>query len=77
MIFAFASVQVSAIGSLGKYIITQNIICFNYFISKFNLFINDEFINNTGIIPKSLPVLSTEFTAFDNHGRQFFFLHVW
>ena len=27
----------------------------------------------TGVIPKSLPVQSTEFTAFDNHGRQFFF----
>ena len=28
----------------------------------------------TGVITKSLPVLSTEFTAFDNHGRKFVFL---
>ena len=54
----FASMQVSAIGSLGKYIITQNIICLSiYFISKINLFINDEHLHG---VPKSLTVLSTE-----------------
>ena len=46
MIFAFASVQVSAIGSLRKYIITQNIICFNYLFHLQDQFIYQFIIND-------------------------------